>query len=71
MKQSTFIVAKMDCPTEEQLIRNRLKNIEEIEQLDFDLMARELTITHRLDDDRRFTFGVGVAGAGRARKNVR
>lgn len=52
MKQSVIYVAKMDCPTEEQLIRNRMKDIEGIDRLEFNLMARELTVTHRLDDER-------------------
>lgn len=52
MKQATFYIAKMDCPTEEQLIRNRLRSVEGIDRLDFDLMRRELTVAHRLDDDK-------------------
>ncbi len=52
MKQTVYLVPKMDCPTEEQIIRNRLKSIEEIEQLDFDLVGREFTVTHHLDDSR-------------------
>ena len=51
MKQSVFYISKMDCPTEEQMIRNRLKGIGGIEQLDFDLMQRQLTVTHTLDED--------------------
>jgi Cd2+/Zn2+-exporting ATPase len=68
MKQSTFTIAGMDCPTEEQLIRNRLKNIEEIEKLDFDLMARELTVTHRLDDDRSLLSALESLGLGAREK---
>jgi Cd2+/Zn2+-exporting ATPase len=52
MKSSVFIVAEMDCPTEEQLIRNRLQAMDGIERLDFNLLARELTVVHRLDDER-------------------
>lgn len=51
MKQAIFYISEMDCPTEEQLIRNRLKSIHQIERLDFDLMSREFTVTHHLDDD--------------------
>ena len=43
-----FYIAKMDCPTEEQMIRNRLRKIEGIGQLDFDLMQRRLTVRHAL-----------------------
>lgn len=51
MSQSTFYVAKMDCPTEEQLIRNRLKGMDGIERLHFDMVERVLTVTHGLADD--------------------
>jgi Cd2+/Zn2+-exporting ATPase len=51
MRESVFVVPKMDCPTEEQLIRNRLKAVKGIERLDFNLMARELVVGHELDDD--------------------
>lgn len=40
----------MDCPTEEQIIRNGLKGFAGIEKLDFDLMDRVLTVTHALED---------------------
>ncbi len=48
MKTRLYIEA-MDCPTEEQLIRNRLRRLEEIEHLEFDLMARVLTVSHRFE----------------------
>ena len=40
----------MDCPTEEQLIRNRLKRMPGIARLDFNLLDRELAVYHWLDD---------------------
>lgn len=43
-----FRVPDMDCPTEEQLIRNRLRTMDGIERLDFDLLQRQLTVTHHL-----------------------
>ena len=45
-----YRIDKMDCPTEERLIRNRLEPMPKVVRLDFDLMARELTVYHRLDD---------------------
>ena len=51
MRTSVCHIAKMDCPTEEQLIRSRLKGIRGIEELRFNLMERKLTVTHRLEDD--------------------
>jgi Cd2+/Zn2+-exporting ATPase len=46
VKQSTFVITKMDCPTEEQLIRNRLRGVPGIDRLAFDLVQRELTVDH-------------------------
>jgi Cd2+/Zn2+-exporting ATPase len=40
----------MDCPVEEQLIRNRLGSMPGISQLDFNLLDRELTVYHCLGD---------------------
>lgn len=64
MKQTTFHIAKMDCPTEEQLIRNRLKSVEGIDNLDFDLMGRVLTVSHRLDDERSLESALDSMGLG-------
>lgn len=51
-KETVFIIQKMDCPTEEKLIRNKLESIEGIEELRFNLMQRELTVLHQLEDVR-------------------
>lgn len=50
-KEVVFVVQNMDCPTEERIIRNGLAKIDGIEDLRFNLMQRELTVRHRLDDD--------------------
>ena len=42
-------IAKMDCPTEERLIRNKLGGMPGIGELDFNLMKRTLTVTHAPD----------------------
>jgi Cd2+/Zn2+-exporting ATPase len=44
--QTTLAIAKMDCPTEEALIRAKLAAIAGIGSLDFNLMQRTLTVTH-------------------------
>jgi Zn2+/Cd2+-exporting ATPase len=62
MKQSVFYIAKMDCPTEEQLIRNRLKRMEGIDDLRFNLMQRELIVTHRADDDKEILSALDSLG---------
>lgn len=48
---ATYIMQKMDCPTEEKLIRNKLEGMEGVEELRFNLMQRELTVAHHLDSD--------------------
>ena len=47
-----YRIDKMDCPTEERLIRNRLDGLAGIVRLDFNLMARELTVYHHFEDPR-------------------
>jgi Cd2+/Zn2+-exporting ATPase len=49
IKQTVFIIENMDCPTEEALIRNKLSPLEGIAALDFNLMQRKLTVTHKLE----------------------
>lgn len=50
MKETLLHIGKMDCPTEEQIIRNVLRKVTQVESLEFDLMNRRLTVRHRLDD---------------------
>lgn len=45
-----YRIDHMDCPTEEQLIRKKLEPMQGIARLDFNLLDRELTVYHRLDD---------------------
>lgn len=45
---SLFVIQKMDCPTEEKLIRDKLGGMEGIAALQFNLMQRELTVHHSL-----------------------
>lgn len=51
-KKTVFLIQKMDCPTEEHLIRNKLERIEGVEELRFNLMQRELIVTHHLESDK-------------------
>ncbi|MBN8651731.1 MAG: cation transporter [Cytophagales bacterium] len=46
MNKTTFEITKMDCPSEERLIRMKLDNFSNIKNLDFDLEKRRLTIYH-------------------------
>ncbi len=51
MNRSAFKIQKMDCPAEEQLVRLKLGNISGIEQLQFDLQERQLTVFHKTDEN--------------------
>ena len=46
MKIETYKIAKMDCPSEEQMIRMKLSEVSTIKNLEFDLSNRKLTVTH-------------------------
>ena len=46
MKKTTFEITKMDCPSEENLIRMKLDGISGIANLDFDIPNRKLIVFH-------------------------
>jgi Co/Zn/Cd efflux system component len=46
MEKTVFEITKMDCPSEENLIRMKLDGIPEIKNLEFDIPNRKLTVTH-------------------------
>ena len=46
----TLRIEKMDCPTEESLIRQKLEGMQGVESLDFNLIQRKLTVRHHLQD---------------------
>ena len=46
MQKSIYIISKMDCPSEENLIRMKLDGISSIKNLDFDIPNRKLTVYH-------------------------
>lgn len=47
-QEAVFFIQKMDCPTEEKLIREQLNNMDGIAAMQFNLIQRELTVQHRL-----------------------
>ncbi len=49
MLKTVFKISKMDCPSEENLIKMKLSDIDGIKQLDFDLENRVLTVFHTKD----------------------
>ena len=46
MNKTIFEITKMDCPSEENLIRMKLEGISSIANLDFDIPNRKLTVFH-------------------------
>lgn len=47
MKQSIYKITKMDCPSEEQMIRMKLEGITQISALHFDIPNRILKVFHK------------------------
>lgn len=54
MQKTTFKISKMDCPSEEQMIRMKLADLTNINLLDFDIPNRQLTVYHTENHDQIF-----------------
>lgn len=46
MEKTVFRIKKMDCPSEEQIIRMRLNDLDSIRELQFDISNRTLVVFH-------------------------
>jgi Co/Zn/Cd efflux system component len=46
MNKTTFLVSKMDCPSEESLIQMKLSGLEGVRSLVFDIPSRKLVVFH-------------------------
>jgi Co/Zn/Cd efflux system component len=51
MKRTVFDLPRMDCPSEERLVRMALENKANVARLDFDLANRRLAVTHHGSPD--------------------
>jgi Co/Zn/Cd efflux system component len=51
MKKTIFEITKMDCPSEENLIRMKLEGFSSIVHLNFDIPKRKLTVFHNGQTD--------------------
>lgn len=51
MEKSVYKISKMDCPTEEQMVRMKLEGLEFIKDLQFDLSNRILIVIHKKHND--------------------
>lgn len=49
MQKTSFHIAKMDCPSEEQMIRMKLTDVQGIQNLQFDIPNRLLQVSHKGD----------------------
>jgi Co/Zn/Cd efflux system component len=49
MKKTGFRISKMDCPSEEQIVRMKLNDMKEIQSLMFNLSDRSLDVFHSGD----------------------
>lgn len=54
MQKTTFKISKMDCPSEEQIIRMKLEGLANIKSLEFDIPNRILNVFHTGDDQEIF-----------------
>jgi Co/Zn/Cd efflux system component len=54
MNKTTYIVSKMDCASEEQLIRMKLDGLSAISALSFDIPNRKLEVVHSGPQDEIF-----------------
>jgi Cd2+/Zn2+-exporting ATPase len=57
-----YRIDKMDCPTEERLIRNKLEAMPGVVRLDFNLLQRELTVYHRLEQPQEIAAALDKLG---------
>ena len=46
INKSVFLIKKMDCPAEENIIRMKLDDIDGIKNLEFDIQNRTLHLLH-------------------------
>jgi Co/Zn/Cd efflux system component len=53
--KTIFILSKMDCPSEEQMIRMKLQGLMNIQSLQFDIPARTLEVYHTDNYDNLLT----------------
>lgn len=64
MNITIFEITKMDCPSDENLIRMKLEGISSISNLDFDIPNRKLTVFHdgEIDEIEKSIFELNLGG---------
>lgn len=58
----TYHIDNMDCPTEEELIRNKFKHLPGVINLEFNLISRTLVVTHNLSSTAPFVAALTEIG---------
>lgn len=66
MKQSVFHLANMCCSSEEAAVRKRLEPMAGVRSLRFNVMERQLTVDHVLENDDSLLFALREIGMGPA-----
>ena len=61
MAKTKYYLEKMDCSSEEQMVRMKLGDMEEVKGLEFDLTQRQLTVHHT---DNRMAIGSALESLG-------
>lgn len=61
-RQEQLRIENMDCPTEEALIRNKLKGFPGVTGLEFNLLQRNLVISHTLPSLDSVVVALSAAG---------
>jgi len=64
MQKTIFEITKMDCPSEENLIRMKLDGISSITNLDFNIPNRILTVFHNgeIDQIEKSVYELNLGG---------
>jgi len=60
--QATYLIEKMDCPTEEAMLRKALEGMAGVEALQFDLLSRKLVVSHGLPSEAPITAAIERLG---------
>ena len=71
MNKTIFEITKMDCPSEENLIRMKLDGISSIANLDFDIPNRKLTVFHsgEIDQIEKSVIELNLGGTKISRRS--
>ena len=62
LEKSVFRVEELDCATEENELREALGGLADVSSLEFDLVARRVTVTHRFDSPSPIESAIRAAG---------